>query len=190
MSISTKLNPWNWFKKESEHERTLPVKQTEQGVQGYASPLDRFHAEFDRMVDSMFSGFGMPSPRRLFDMAEPMLGKAAIKPKVDVYGTDKEYVIEAELPGIEEKDLSIELKDNVLILFAEKKHEEKKEDKGYYRVERSYGSFRRVLDVPDDADKDNINAKLKKGVLCITMPRTKTIESNSRKIAIDTSASD
>ncbi len=189
MSIS-KLNPWNWFKKESEHERTLPIKQTEQGVRGYASPIDRFHADFDRMVDSMFSDFGMPSPMQLFNKVESDFGKAIVKPKVDVYGTDKEYVIEAELPGIEEKDLSVELKDEVLILSAEKKHEEKTEEKGYYRVERSYGSFRRVLNIPDDADKDNINAKLKKGILRITMPRTKEVESSSKKIAIESSTSD
>jgi HSP20 family protein len=188
MTVS-KLNPWNWFKKESEQEKTLPVKQTEREARPYASPLDHFHAEFDRLMESMFSGFGMPSPRRMFDMQEQGLGKAAIKPKVDVYGTDKEYVIEAELPGIEEKDLSVELRDNVLILSAEKSHEEKTEDKGYYRVERSYGSFRRVLDVPEDADRDNISAKLKKGVLCITMPRAKAVESNSRKIAVDSSDS-
>jgi len=98
----SKLNPWNWFKKESEQEKTLPVKQTERGAREYASPLDHFHAEFDRMVDSMFSGFGMPSPRRLFDAASPMLGKSVIKPKVDIYGTDKEYVVEVDLPGIED----------------------------------------------------------------------------------------
>jgi len=186
MSI-TKLNPWNWFKKESEHDRTLPIKQTEQGVRGYASPIDRFHADFDRMVDSMFSDFGMPSPRQLFNKVEPNFGKATIKPKVDVYGTDKEYVVEAELPGIEEKDLSIELKDDVLVLSAEMKHEEKTEEKGYYRVERSYGSFKRVLNVPEDADKEKITAKLNKGILRVTMPRTKAVESNSRKIAIESS---
>lgn len=185
MTVS-KLNPWNWFKKEHEQDKTLPVRQTGQEARTFASPLDQFHTEFDRMIDSMFSGFGLPTPRRMFDMTNSQLGKAAIKPKVDVYGTDKEYVIEADLPGVEEKDLSIELKDNVLILSAEKTHEEKSEDKGYYRVERSYGSYRRVLDIPDDADRDNINAKLNKGVLCITMPRTKTIESDSRKIAIET----
>lgn len=186
----SKLNPWNWFKKESEQEKTLPVKQTERGAREYASPLDHFHAEFDRMVDSMFSGFGMPSSRRLFDAASPMLGKSVIKPKVDIYGTDKEYVVEVDLPGIEEKDLSVELKDDVLILSAEKKHEEKTEEKGYYRVERSYGSFRRVLNVPDDADKEGINAKLNKGVLRITMPRNKAIETESRKIAIESSKED
>ncbi len=186
---NSKLNPCNWFKKESEHERTLPIKQTGLGVSGYASPIDRFHADFDRMVDSMFSDFGMPSPRQFFDKVEPGFGKTSIKPKVDVYGTDNEYVIEAELPGIEEKDLSIDLKDDVLVLSAEMKHEEKTEEKGYYRVERSYGSFKRILNVPEDADKENITAKLNKGILRVTMPRTKLVESNSRKIAIESSTS-
>jgi len=179
----SKLNPWNWFKRESEQEKTLPVKQAERGAREYASPLDHFHAEFDRMVDSMFSGSWL-------DAASPVLGKSVIKPKVDIYGTDKEYVVEVDLPGIEENDLSVELKDDVLILSAEKKHEEKTEEKGYYRVERSYGSFRRVLNVPDDADKEGINAKLNKGVLRITMPRNKAIETESRKIAIESSKED
>ncbi len=76
---------------------------------------------------------------------------------------------------------------SVQVQQPEKSHEEKTENKGYYRVERSYGSFRRILDVPEDADKDKINAQLKKGVLCITMSRTKTIENNSRKIAVESS---
>lgn len=185
MTVS-KLNPWNWFKKESEQERALPVKHTERGAHHSASPLDQFHAEFDRMVDSMFSGFGLTTPRLMFDLPDSRLNKASIKPKVDVYGTDKEYVIEADLPGIDEKDLSIELKDDVLILSAEKKVEEKSEDKGYYRVERSYGSFRRVLNIPNDADKEKIHAKLDNGVLCITMPRTATLESGTKKISIET----
>lgn len=187
MTVS-KLNPWNWFKRENEQDKTLPVKQSEREARAFASPLDQFHAEFDRMVDSMFAGFGL-TPRRMFASNSSPLGANTFKPMVDVYGTDKEYVIQADLPGIDEKDLSIELKGDVLILSAETKHEEKTEDKGYYRVERSSGSFRRVLNIPDDADRDNINAKLDKGVLCITMPRTKAVTTDSRKIPIESSPS-
>lgn len=183
MTVS-KLNPWNWLKKEREQEKTLPVKHTEREAHMPASPLDQFHSEFDRLVESMFSGFGMPG-RRLFDMGESRLADVAIKPKVDIYGTDKTYVIEADLPGIDEKDISIELKDDVLILSAEKKQEEETKEKGYYRMERSYGSFRRVLNIPNDADRDNIGAKFNDGVLCVTMPRTKVVESGSRKIPIE-----
>lgn len=187
MTVS-KLNPWNWFKRESEQEKTLPVKQTERGANGYASPLDQFHAEVDRMFDSVFSGFGLTMPGKLMDVTDPRFDKVSIKPKVDVYGTDKEYVIKADLPGIDESDLSVEVKDDILILSAEKKHEEKTEDKGYYRVERSYGSFRRILNIPKDADKEHISAKLQKGVLHITMPRKESVESGSKKIAIESSS--
>ncbi|WP_432735990.1 Hsp20/alpha crystallin family protein [Maridesulfovibrio sp. FT414] len=186
MTVS-KLNPWNWFKRESEQERTLPVKQTEREAGPNASPLDQFHAEVDRMFESVFSGFGLTMPQRMFDMADPRLDKITMKPKVDIYGSDKEYVIKADLPGIDEKDLSVEVKDDILILSAEKKHEEKTEEKGYYRVERSYGSFRRILNVPKDADKEKISAKLNKGVLCITIPRTPSVESRSKKVAIESS---
>ncbi|SIO14981.1 Hsp20/alpha crystallin family protein [Halodesulfovibrio marinisediminis] len=187
--VVSRLNPWNWFKRESEQEKILPAKHAERRLRGYAPPFDQFHAEFDRMLDSMFSDFGFLPPRHMVDVADKRLEHVMIKPKIDVYGTEKEYVIEADLPGIEEEDLSIELKNDLLILSAEKKFEEKKEDKGYYRVERSYGSFRRVLNIPEDADKDNIKAKLEHGVLCITMPRAKSLESSAKKIAIESSSS-
>jgi HSP20 family protein len=89
---------------------------------------------------------------------------------------------------VDEKDLSVEIEGDVLVLSAEKHSEEKTEDKGYYRVERSSGVFRRVLDLPDDVDRDNVRAKLEKGVLRVTMPRTGKPESASRKIAIEGSA--
>lgn len=183
---STKLNPWNWFKRE--HEQTLPVRRNDAGEGVPATPLDQFHAEFDRMVESMFSGFGLSNPVFRPGAMESRLRDMAIRPNVDVYGTDKEYVVQADLPGIEEKDLSVEVEGDVLILSAEKHSEEKTEDKGYYRVERSSGAFRRVLNLPDDVDRDKIKAKLDKGVLCVTMPRTGKSESGSRKIAIDGSA--
>ncbi len=183
MAVS-KLNPWNWFKKENEQQKTLPVKQTERGADAAASPLDQFHAEFDRLVNTLFSGFGVTPPDRLFDNADARFVQAVAKPRVDVYGTDDEYVIEAELPGMEEQDLSLEIRGDVLILSAEKRRESRSEDKGYYRLERSYGAFRRVLDIPDDADRDGVSARLDKGVLRVTLPRTAAVDSGSRRIAI------
>jgi HSP20 family protein len=182
---STKLNPWNWFKRE--HEQTLPVRRNDPGEGVPATPLDQFHTEFDRMVESMFSSFGMPtSVFRPGEGAAQM--RTPFRPKVDVYGTDEEYVVQADLPGVDEKDLSVEIQGDVLVLSAATHSEEKTEDKGYYRVERSSGAFRRILDLPDDVDRDKISAKLDKGVLCITMPRTAKQQSPSRKIAVDGSA--
>lgn len=176
-------NPWNWFKKEREQEKMLPVHSRGRGRQNLLSPLDQIHTDIDRIVESMFSDFGI-SPRSIFNQDDLRLNSIEIKPKIDVYGTDKEYVIEADLPGIDEKDLSLELKENMLILSAEKKHEEKTEEKGYYRVERSAGSYNRVLNLPEDANKETLSAKLKNGVLCITMQRVKAPETSSKKIPI------
>jgi len=107
------------------------------------------------------------------------------KPSVDISGSEKEYVISAELPGVDEKDISLELKGDALIIKAEKQREKKTEDKGYYRVERRYGSFQRVLAVPEDADAEGIKANYKKGVLTVTLPRKKGVESAAtKKIAI------
>jgi HSP20 family protein len=180
---STKLSPWNWFKRE--HEQTLPVRRSEPEAGTPASPLDQFHTEFDRMVESMFSDFGFTNPAFRPGTLQQGMRDTAFRPKVDVYGTDEEYVVQADLPGVEEKDLSVEIEGGVLVLSAEKHSEEKTEDKGYYRLERSSGSFRRVLDLPDDVDRDKISAKLDKGVLCVVMPRTGKPEGATRKIAID-----
>jgi len=104
---------------------------------------------------------------------------------VDIAGSEKEYVISAELPGVDEKDIHVELRGDSLILSAEKRQEAKSEGKGFYRIERSYGSFQRVLAVPDDADTDAVKASYKKGVLTVTLPRKASIAPVSRRIAIE-----
>ncbi len=182
MTIS-KLNPWNWLKREHEQEKDLPVRHMEKGSAS-AHPLDLFHREFDQMAETMFGRFASPFSNRLRENWTG-LRHDPFKPSVDISGTDKEYVIEADLPGIEEKDIDIQLNNDVLVLSAERKKEEKTEDKGYYRVERSYGSFRRVLNLPEDADKENITASFKNGALTITLQRTSPVTPEARKIPIE-----
>lgn len=182
-----KLNPWNWFKKEDAQEQNLAVKREASPQPALQDPLANFHSQIDRLFDDVFRGFGLPNLRR--DWPMPSFGgvdSSVFKPRVDISGSDKEYVISAELPGVEEKDISLELKGDALVIKAEKQREEKTEGKGYYRVERSYGSFQRVLAVPEDADSDGIKASYKKGVLTVTLPRKQMVESaTTKKIAIE-----
>ena len=181
--ITTKLNPWNWLKKDHEQDKSLPIRRQERGPASSADPLGRFRVRFNRMADALFADFGLSSGG-LLPVSDARFEAVSIKPKVDVCGTDKEYVIEAELPGVVENDLSVELDGDVLVLSAEKRYGKKSEEKGYYRMERSCGTFRRVLNIPEDTDRDHISAKLTKGVLCVTMPRTRGAENRARKIAI------
>jgi HSP20 family protein len=103
-------------------------------------------------------------------------------PSMDLVETDEHFVLRADLPGLSEEDVAIELEDNVLTVSGERKaeHEEKKE--GFYRVERSYGQFRRSLTLPDGVDAEGIEANFDKGVLEVRIP--KPAERKPRRVAI------
>ena len=85
--------------------------------------------------------------------------------------TDKQIEITAELPGLEEKDVQVNLADNVLTIRGEKKAEKEEKDKAYRLVERSYGSFVRSLELPEGVNADAIKASIDKGVLKVTVPK-------------------
>jgi HSP20 family protein len=94
-----------------------------------------------------------------------------VYPKVDIYDNDENIVITAELPGIDKKDIIIDVKDGVLTLKGERSFDnEVKEDK-YYCRERAFGKFERVFRIPDDIDPEKISADYKDGILKIDIPK-------------------
>jgi HSP20 family protein len=103
-------------------------------------------------------------------------------PPMDLVETDDHFVLRADLPGLTEDDVTIELEDNVLTLAGERKaeHEEKKE--GFYRVERSFGQFRRSLTLPEGVNAEAISASFDKGVLEVRIPKPE--ERKPRRVAI------
>ncbi|MGD8640905.1 MAG: Hsp20/alpha crystallin family protein [Gammaproteobacteria bacterium] len=160
-----KLSPWNWFKKEKEHEHTgLPVSRPETS----GAPLTRLHTEIDRMFDDFFRGSGMPD---LFQSRWPETS-AFLKPKLDISENDEQYKIDVEVPGISEKDIKVDIEGDMLTIRGEKQQENKTDKDKYHCIERSYGSFMRTLNLPSNADTDNINAKFKNGVLTININKT------------------
>lgn len=96
------------------------------------------------------------------------------------------HSITVEVPGVDEKDVKVEVADNTMIIKGEKKQEKEEKDKNYYRVERSYGSFQRVLSLPEDASQDDIKATFKNGILTIKMPRKSLPKSKVRQIEVKT----
>lgn len=158
-----------------------------------AHPLVSLRDEVDRLFDDFFRGWPslMSFPSRFFDFdpfkrgAEPLaLTFGALAPKVDVAETDDGYQIEAELPGLDEKDVSVTLSDDVLTIRGEKKAEREEKKKDYYLSERSYGTMQRSFQLPDGVDADKITAQFKKGVLSIALPKSKEAKAKERKIAI------
>lgn len=185
-----KFAPWNWFKKEEEDAgSTVPVVRSDEQQYkpdlGTHNPIVQMHREVDRLFENALRGFGL-SPFRS-DLFTPFAAPGLLKPQVDIGATDKEYSITVEVPGVEEKDVKVEIANNTLTIRGEKKQEKEEKDKNYYRIERNYGSFQRVLSLPEDADQEGVNAVFKKGVLTITMPRKALPKAEVKQIEIKSS---
>ena len=98
-------------------------------------------------------------------------GMGMWNPAVDLYEKDDHFVIKAELPGVDKKDIAIDLKDRVLTLSGERSYENEVKEDSYYRRERSYGKFQRAFTLPADVDSDKIKAEFKDGLLQIEVPK-------------------
>ena len=126
------------------------------------TPFATLQREIERLFDDFTRGW-------------PTLGGLAktdlLLPSMHVTETDKAIEITAELPGLEEKDVEINVADNVLTIRGEKKAEKEEKDKDYRLVERTYGSFARTLGLPEGVDPDMIKASIAKGVLTVTVPK-------------------
>ncbi len=173
-----KFNPWNWFNKEEHQGAGLLPKDMRSGF----AALDKLHSEIDQIFDGIFE-HGLPMfPRPRAGSPEE---SAELKPKLDIAGGDEHYLVTVELPGVDEKDVHLELRGDCLIIKGEKKNEHEEKGKDYYRMERSYGSFQRVLSLPEDVDSSGIKAAHKAGVLTVTLPRKAAALPAGRSIAIE-----
>lgn len=105
-------------------------------------------------------------------------------PKVETAEDDKQYEIFVELPGVDEKDVSISVDSGVLTIKGEKKSERREKKKDYHLSERSYGSFQRSFHLPENADQDKISADFSNGLLRIALPKSAGSKAGERKIAI------
>ena len=151
----------------------------------FTGPLRDFHREVNRLFDRTFRDFGFSS----FDMDRPFLNISSgmLKPVTDLAASDKEYTVTVEVPGAEKDDIRIEVANNIMTISGEKKQKKEEEQKDFYRQERYYGSFQRVLSLPEDADQDHIRASFKQGVLTVTMPRKDMPKPNVKEIEIHSS---
>jgi HSP20 family protein len=98
-------------------------------------------------------------------------GGARFLPATDLVEIDDHFVLRADLPGVEEKDVKIELEDNVLTISGERKAEHEQRDEGYYRIERAHGQFARSLTLPEGVNAEGIVARFDRGVLEVKIPK-------------------
>ena len=127
-----------------------------------------FSAEFNRLFDTLFQPVSNGSQRWA--------------PAMDLVEADDHFVLKADLPGLTDDDVTIEVQDGTLTLSGERKSEHETREKGWYRLERSFGRFSRSLTLPEGVDADKIEASFDKGVLEVRIPKPE--ERKPRRIAI------
>ena len=125
------------------------------------NPFMSLQREIDRLFDDFTRGFPAFSTG----------GAAELLPNLDLTESVKQIEITAEMPGLEERDVQVNLADNVRTIRGEKKAEKEEKDKTYRLVERSYGSFVRSHELPEGVNADAIKASIEKGVLKVTVPK-------------------
>ena len=136
-------------------------------------------ASLRRDMERVFEDFS-----RDLGWGPPALARVGMAPRIDVSETDSEIKLEAELPGVDEKDVEVVFEDGRLTVRGEKKEEKEEKKQDYYLLERSYGSFARSIALPFEADPDKVKASFAKGVLTVTVPKPPEAKAKQKKIPI------
>jgi len=126
---------------------------------------------FDRLLQDYFGGF---SEKRAEEAWYPM---------IDIKENPDEIIVSAEISGMKKSDIKLTLSDNQLTIQGERKMEKEEENETFYRIERAYGKFKRVISLPAEVEDDKVSATYKDGVLNIRLPKSE--QSKVRKIDID-----
>ncbi|HEY6401802.1 MAG TPA: Hsp20/alpha crystallin family protein [Blastocatellia bacterium] len=136
--------------------------------------MRRFSEEMDRAVGHMFEDLGLSQEGGAREMM-------AWSPAVEVFERDNNMIVRAELPGMSKDDINVEMTDDGLLIHGERKREKEEKGKGWYRSERSYGEFRRLIPMPEGVNTEDAKASFENGVLEITAPMR---ESSRRKRSV------
>ena len=143
----------------------------------FGAPIGWLRTEIDRLFDDI----GRPA-RSAFDFGMRSL---LPMPALDMVEGEHDYRLTAELPGLSEQDVEVAVEDGILSVSGEKKEEADRRDGGFMLSERRYGAFARQMKLPPDVDPGAITAKVKDGVLTVTLAKDKGAVKQSRKIAVE-----
>ena len=137
-----------------------------------------------------FAGFPATSPRfvnldeaigRLFSAPQ---SESPWTPAVDVAENENSLILKADLPGVEQNDIAINLENGTLTLKGERKFEKTEDKEGYHRIERGYGAFARSFTLPDSVDAEHVKADFKNGVLTVTLPKKELAKPRAIKVQV------
>lgn len=144
--------------------------------------LERLRRDVQRALERWLPGRRRADADREPDWA--LWLRAGTDPRIDVEETDDAVRVTAELPGMSERDFSIELSGQRLLLRGERRHEAEEHGAGYYRAERSYGAFAHVVPLPCEVDTEKASARFRNGLLVVTLPKTERARGRRIPVAV------
>jgi len=144
--------------------------------------MRRFSEEMDRLFEDFGFGRGLLAPG--FERSLDALTGGTWMPQVEVVERDNQLIVRTDLPGMTKDDISVDVEGNSLVIRGERKTERQENEEGYYRSERSYGSFYRQIPLPSGVNAEEASAEFRNGVLEITMPAPKKTEETRRTLEI------
>ena len=145
------------------------------GISPLSSVFQRWNDEMDRLFEDF--GFG----RSLFSGRQSV---GVWAPQIEVFQRGNDLVVRADLPGLRKEDVQVEINDDVLTIQGERKHQYEEEKEGWYRNERSYGSFYRAVPLPEGTIADSAKASFKDGVLEVVLQAPPREVSRGRRLEI------
>lgn len=152
----------------------LPVGTGHGGGRRLFDPFAMLHQQMDRVFEDFFHTPAMAGN----------VEAATLRPRIDVTEDEKCVEIVAELPGVDEKNLDVQVNGDVLTIRAEKKVEHEEKGKTWHVSERSYGSFVRSLELPFEPEADKVEATFNKGVLCVRLPKPANVQRGAKRIDV------
>ncbi len=159
--MKDKLIPW---KKRG----ALPVRWRSE------DPFDVLHREINELFDGYYRGFG--------GLGRRMAGSTGF----ELSETDDEVRVKVELPGMDEKDIAVELEEDMLVIRGERKEEKETNKRNYHVSEMSYGGYHRSIPLPAKVDREQARARFKRGVLTLTLPKTESAGIQQKRIPVST----
>lgn len=143
-----------------------------------AYPFHLLQRDMNQLFENFAHGFEMWRPR----FVEPLFGDFQVR--LDLRDNDKDIVLTAEIPGVDPKDIELSVTDDSVVIRGEKVDQKEESEKGYYRSERSFGSFERVVPLPCEIDRDKVDATFKNGVLKVVLSKCMKSNQNEKKIEV------
>lgn len=138
--------------------------------------------ELEDVSNSLNRFFGRSASRTESDRG--MLAVADWMPSVDISETDAAYLIKAEIPDVKKEDVKVTIQDGMLTIQGERKLDKEEKGKKFHRIERSYGSFVRSFQVPDDADETAVKAEFKDGMINVTLPKSAKAKAKAINVTV------